>query len=74
MIKDKTGKKKPSQSGLTWLTHDLRYNIGITSQKEKRNKSWISRPNNLMSNDKIKKKIISKKEPKKRSRLNQVNI
>jgi hypothetical protein len=42
----------------------MRYDVGITQQKEKQNKSRNSRPNNSMSNDENeKKKLILKKDP-----------
>jgi hypothetical protein len=42
----------------------MRYEVGITQQKGKQNKSRNSRPNNSMSNDENeKKKLILKKDP-----------
>jgi hypothetical protein len=56
MAKDKIKKnqlknKKTSQLRLTQLTCYPRYEVGITQQKGKQNKSRNSRPNNSMSND-----------------------
>jgi hypothetical protein len=55
--------------GLTQLTRHLGYEIEIIPQKPNFNKLWRSRPNNPFSNDEIKKKLISKKEPKNRPNL-----
>jgi len=58
--KDKIKKlilKKPSKSQLNWLTHVLGYEVGISSQKWKHNKSRNLVSKNLMSNDKTDKKI-----------------
>jgi hypothetical protein len=47
----KKQKKNSSQLKLTQLIRDMRYEVGITQQKGKQNKSRNSRPNNSMSND-----------------------
>jgi len=46
----------------------------ISLKKGKQEKSWNLRPNNLMSNDEIKKENQFKKRPKKRSKLNHANL
>jgi hypothetical protein len=67
--------KKLSQFGLIRLTHDLRYEIGITPYKWKKKRSWSSRPNNLILKDKIEKKVIFKKRTwKKRPKINYADI
>ena len=47
----KNKKKNSSQLKLTQLIRDMKYEVGITQQKKKQNKSRNSRPNNSMSND-----------------------
>jgi len=59
---------------LTRLTCDLRYKMGITSQKKKLKKSQSTYPNNSMPNEKkMKKKTNSKRDLKKTPNSNQVN-
>jgi len=65
----KSRKKNQVNMGLTQLTRHLGYEIEIIPQKPNFNKLWRSRPNNSFSNDEIKKKLISKKEPKNRPNL-----
>ena len=55
MTKNKK-KKNSSQLKLTQLIRDMRYEVGITQQKGKQNKSRNSRPNNSMSNNENEKK------------------
>jgi len=55
-----------SQHGLNRITCNPRYEIEITLQKAKLKKLQSSRPNNLMSRDKIEKKINLKKSYSKK--------
>ena len=63
-----------SQHRLIRLIRDSGYEIMISLKKGKQEKSWSLRPNNLMSNDEIKKENQFKKRPKKRSKLNHANL
>ena len=54
-----------SQHRLIRLIRDPGYEIMISLKKGNQEKSWSSRPNNLMSNDEIKKENQFKKRPKK---------
>jgi len=60
----------PSQHGLNRITCNPRYKIEITLQKAKLKKLQSSRLNNLMSRDKIEKKINFKKSYSKKNRVN----
>jgi hypothetical protein len=53
---------KPSQHGLNRITCNPKYEIEITLQMAKLKKLQSSRPNNLMSRDKIEKKNQFKKK------------
>jgi hypothetical protein len=55
---------------LTCLARNLRYEIKISSLKEKQQKSQYSMANNLISKNKIEKNQFQKRNLKKKTRVN----